>query len=91
MVKEEHIIKIINNEFEKILKNVNNTSENDNSGLSEQKIFLMKFYKNLELIKSNILLNLKNYFSNHNNNKPINMKMSQINQFTKLLRSKKKK
>jgi hypothetical protein len=50
----------------------------------------MKFYKNLELIKSNILLNLKNYFSNHNNNKPINMKMSQINQFTKLLRSKKR-
>jgi hypothetical protein len=90
MVKEEHIIKIINNEFEKILKNVNNTSQNDNSGLSEQKIFLMKFYKNLELIKSNILLNLKNYFSNHNNNKPINMKMSQINQFTKLLRSKKR-
>ena len=39
MVKEEHIIKIINNEFEKILKNVNNTSQNDNSGLSEQKIF----------------------------------------------------
>ena len=90
MVKEEHIIKIINNEFEKILKNVNNTSQNDNSGLSEQKIFLMKFYKNLELIKSNILLNLKNYFSSHNNNKPINMKMSQINQFTKLLRSKKR-
>ena len=90
MVKEEHIIKIINNEFEKILKNINNTSQNDNSGLSEQKIFLMKFYKNIELIKSNILLNLKNYFSNHNNNKAINMKMSQINQFSKLLRSKKR-
>ena len=87
MVKEEQIIKIINNEFEKILKNVNNISQNDNSGLSQQKIFLMKFYKNIEVIKSNILLNIKNYFTN---NKSTNMKMSQINQFTKLLRSKKR-
>jgi hypothetical protein len=51
MVKEEHIIKIINNEFEKILKNIDTTSQTDNDGFSKNKIFFMKLYKNIEITK----------------------------------------
>ena len=64
MVKEENIIKLINNEFDKILKNINSIIQTDNDALSQQNIFLMKFYKNVEMAKSNILINIKNYFSN---------------------------
>ena len=87
MAKEEYIIKIINIEFDKILKNINSISQNDNNGLSQQKIFLMKLYKNIELTKSNILLNIKNYFSSIN---LTNIKANQINQITKFLHSKKR-
>ena len=87
MVKEEDIIKIINNEFDKIFKSINSISQADNNPLSQQKIFVMKFYKNIELAKSNILLNIKNYFSN---TKSINTKIKQINQFTKFFQSQKR-
>ena len=87
MVKEEYIIKIINNEFEKVLKDINTFSQANNSILSQQKIFVMRFYKNIELTKKNILLNIKKYFSN---NKSINSRINQINQFTKFLQSKKR-
>ena len=90
MVKEEYIIKIINNEFDKILKSINPLSQSqssNNSMLSQQKILFMKFYKNIELTKTNILLSIKNYFSN---NKYMNVKLSKINQFTKILRTQKR-
>ena len=87
MVKEEYIIKIINNEFEKVLKDINTFSQANNSILSQQKIFVMRFYKNIELTKKNILLNIKKYFTN---NKSINSRINQINQFTKFLQSKKR-
>ena len=83
MVKEEYIIKIINNEFDKILKSINPLSQSqssNNSMLSQQKILFMKFYKNIELTKTNILLSIKNYFSN---NKYMNAKLSKINQLQK--------
>mgnify|MGYP006873029993 CR=1 FL=1 len=86
MAREEHIAKIINDEFEKILKSINSLSQNDNE-FSQQKLFFIKLYKNFELTKTNILIKIKNYFSN---NKFQNNKITQINQFTKLLRTKKR-
>lgn len=86
MAREEHIAKIINDEFEKILKNINSISQNDNE-FSQQKLLFIKLYKNIELTKTNILIKIKNYFSN---NKFQTNKITQINQFTKLLRTKKK-
>ena len=88
MVKEEHIIKIINNEFDILLKHINSISQIDNNNeLSQQKIFIKKLYKNIELTKASILLNIKNYFSNFN---LTNLKTNQINQLTKFLHSKKR-
>ena len=86
MAREEHIAKIINDEFEKILKNINSISQNDNE-FSQQKLLFIKLYKNIELTKTNILIKIKNYFSN---NKFQTNKITQINQFTKLLRTKKR-
>ena len=85
MVKEEYIIKIINNEFEKILKNIDTISQADNDGFSKNKIFFMKLYKNIEITKSNILLNIKKYFDN---NKFTNIQTNDIYQLTKILHSK---
>ena len=87
MAKEEYIIKIINNEFEKIFKSFDSISKADNDGLSKNKIFFMKLYKNIEITKSNILLNIKKYFAI---NKFTNIKSNQIFQLTKILNSKKR-
>ena len=88
MVKEDHIINIIDNEFNKILKNINSLSKsNNNNALSQQKILFLKFYKNIELTKTNILLKIKNYFSN---NKYMNTKLNKINKFTKIFHTQKR-
>ena len=60
--------------------------QNDNE-FSQQKLLFIKLYKNIELTKTNILIKIKNYFSN---NKFQTNKITQINQFTKLLRTKKR-
>ena len=86
MAREEPITKIINDEFEKIFKSINSLSQNDNE-FSQQKLLFIKLYKNIELSKTNLLIKIKNYFSN---NKFQNNKITQINQFTKLLRTKKR-
>ena len=86
MAREEPITKIINDEFEKIFKSINSLSQNDNE-FSQQKLLFIKLYKNIELSKTNLLIKIKNYFSK---NKFQNNKITQINQFTKLLRTKKR-
>ena len=90
MVKEEHLIKIINNEFDKILKSFNplsQTQSNNNSIISQHKNLFVKFYKNIELTKTNILLNINKYFSD---NKCRNTKLNKINKFTKIIRTQKR-
>ena len=76
MSNTDKICKIITEEFEKIILSIKKYNKSDNV-MAQTKIQLLKIIKDLEIAKSNIIINVKNYFIHHKSSK---IKNNQLNQ-----------
>ena len=77
MSHEDKICKIITEEFEKLILSIKKYTRFDNTG-TQSKIQILKIIKDLEITKSNIVINIKNYFIHHKSSKTNNN--NQLNQ-----------